>query len=348
MAELARDLSQPPCPVSPALPAVLDALPVAVVTFNGAGEIATANSLARLWGAVREGRVSSPRLRRAVRLALATGESTEEEGHLPALPGQERRRPVRARTTVVPGGVILALEDRSALADLDAVRRDFIAGLAHELKTPVGCLLLLSEAALAATEDAGAREQLTRRLHAEAARLASMVRDVLELARVQVREDAPATHPLELGAIVDEAIVRVRPLAMDRAVTISSALGPACMVFGHGPQLVDAVRRLLDNALAVTAAGGTVDVELRRHDGVVDIRVSDRGPGIPGPARERVFERFYRVEPDRSRRTGGTGIGLAVVKHIIERHGGSAFVRSRPGGGSTVVLRLPIAVHRPV
>ena len=346
MTALPRDVLATPstsaAPSTPLLP-VLDVLPLAVVLLDRDGEPTGLNRMAQLWGVVREGKISSPRVRRLIRSAAVDGEPVEEDGHLSALPGQEWRRPVRIRIDAVGTGLVLSLEDRSAAESVDAVRRDFMAGLAHELKTPVGALLLLSEAALAANDDAEMREQLTRRMQSEANRLALMVRDVLELARVQGREEALHAHCIEIGAVVDEAIAGARPGAREKDVAIHSAIGAATQVCGNGAQLTDAVRRLLDNAIAVSEAGSQIDVELRRHHGLVDVRVSDRGPGVPATARERVFERFYRVDAARSRRTGGSGIGLAVVKHVAERHGGSAFVRGRPRGGATFVLRLPLA-----
>lgn len=321
---------------------VLDALPVAVVVLSRTGEVQRANRLAMAWGAVRDARLTSPRVRRLVRAAVVGGGPATEDLHLAAMTGQEWRRPVRARLVATGGGWVLSLEDRTAAEDVATVRRDFMAGLAHELKTPVGALLLLSEAALAATDDADTRERLVRRLQGEASRLADLVRDVLQLARVQGSEDVGELDLRDAVQLVGSAVASVRAHAGELGVAIHVSGPERVLLRAHGDQLADAVRRLLDNALAFSRPGQQVDVELRRHDGVLDIRVNDRGPGVPAPARERVFERFFRVDAARSRRTGGSGVGLAVVKHVAERHGGSAFVRARPGGGASFVLRLPV------
>ena len=241
-----------------------------------------------------------------------------------------------ARTT----GAVVIVEDASERRRLDAVRRDFVANVSHELKTPVGALALLAET-LAFEDDPVVVRRLADRMQTEAARTGRIIEDLLDLSRIEA-EEAPQREPVPVHLLVAEAVERVRPAAERRRVRIlTDDPPPSRTVRGDRRQLVSAVANLLDNAVKYSEDGATVEVRSRAEGEVVEIDVEDHGVGIPARDLERIFERFYRVDRARSRDTGGTGLGLAIVRHVAGNHRGEVRVTSREGEGSIFTLRLP-------
>ena len=237
-------------------------------------------------------------------------------------------------------GAVAVIDDVSERRRLEAVRRDFVANISHELKTPVGALALLAET-LAGEDDAEVVNRLARRLQAEAQRVARVVDDLLDLSRIE-SEEAPVREPVALNLIVAQAAERVRAAAEQRSVTITFGEASRHMaVMGDGRQLVSALFNLLENAVKYSDEGSIVDVRCRTDGQWVELEVKDHGIGIPGRDLERIFERFYRVDRARGRDTGGTGLGLAIVRHVAGNHGGEVRVDSQEGSGSTFTLRLP-------
>jgi two-component system sensor histidine kinase SenX3 len=221
------------------------------------------------------------------------------------------------------------------------VRRDFVANVSHELKTPVGALALLAETLLDAVDDPEASRRFAERIQHESQRLARLVKELLELSRLQGAEPLPAPLPVAVDRIVNEVIDRTRTAAAARRISIRVGVDRGLTVYGSEGQLVTAVANLVENAIAYSPEETWVRIAASVADGVVAIEVADQGIGIDSPDLDRIFERFYRTDQARSRDTGGTGLGLAIVRHIAVNHGGRIDVESRVGSGSTFTLRLP-------
>jgi two-component system sensor histidine kinase SenX3 len=238
-------------------------------------------------------------------------------------------------------GALVIIDDVTDRRRLEAIRRDFVANISHELKTPVGALALLAETLLAEDEPTVAR-RLAERMLTEAFRVGRTIDDLLELSRIEA-DEAAGREDVPVHLLIAEAVDRVRGAAEQQGIAIeveepSLRLG----VTGDRRQLVSATYNLLENAVKYSDAGSTIQVRARTDGRFVDIDVQDHGIGIPRRDLERVFERFYRVDRARSRDTGGTGLGLAIVRHVANNHAGDVRVESLEGEGSTFTLRVPI------
>jgi two-component system sensor histidine kinase SenX3 len=248
-----------------------------------------------------------------------------------ALPLDDGARTVGAAAIVV---------DVSERRRLEAVRRDFVANISHELKTPVGALGLLAETLLA-EGDRGVARRLAERMHVEAIRVGRIIDDLLDLSRIEA-EEAPLREPVAVHLILAEAAERVRHLAEHRGITVDvGEVARRLTVLGDRRQLVSAAHNLMENAVKYSDDGSKVQVRARTDGRWVEVGVRDQGVGIPSRDLERIFERFYRVDRARSRETGGTGLGLSIVRHVATNHGGEVKVESQEGSGSTFTLRLP-------
>ena len=240
--------------------------------------------------------------------------------------------------------VVLVIRDVTHVRRVDAVRRDFVVNASHELKTPVAGIQALAESlSLALRHDPARATRMVGRIEQEAARLAQLVRDLLDLARLEEPDSALRRRPVDVTDLVRRQVERLQPLADERQITIKTDLAGPGVVVAVPEDIRSIITNLLENAVRYNRHGGTVDVSLARADGRVALEVTDSGEGIPEPERERIFERFYRVDKGRSRAEGGTGLGLALVRHATERHGGTITVRSEVGVGSTFRVELPIA-----
>jgi two-component system sensor histidine kinase SenX3 len=332
---------------APAVPGsvqVIDALPVAVAVIDDEDWVVLANRQAVHLGLVQGQRLLVPELRRLARAAHRTGRPQEAEVE----PERTRRRrlpgAVRVRVAPVegvPGHVALLVEDVTEARRVDATRRDFVANVSHELKTPVGAMSLLSEALVGAADDPAAVRRFGKRLQTEASRLARLVQELIDLSRLQGADPLPEQELVGVDRIVADAVERTRAEAAARGIEIVQGGEPGLTVCGSRTQLVTAVRNLLENAVHYSPEHTSVAVASQLRDGTVEITVSDQGMGIAEKDLQRVFERFYRADPARSRATGGTGLGLAIVKHVVTNHGGEVDVWSVEGSGSTFTIRLP-------
>jgi two-component system, OmpR family, sensor histidine kinase SenX3 len=339
----------PPVPVAEPDPPmlarrVLEVMGTAAVVLDPADEVVLANPAARQMGVVRGGRVVVDDLRRLARAARRDGEA--RHGVVDTR-GRLGREPIAVSARVAPlvetGYVALLLEDVTENRRLEAVRRDFVANVSHELKTPVGALTLLAEAVQDAADDPEAIRRFAGRMQHEGIRLGRLVAELIELSRLQGAEPLPSPTVVDVDSVVVEAVDRTRLAAETAGIVVVSGGQGRLSVRGNESQLVTALVNLIDNAIAYSPPGTRVAVGTRRRDGHVEISVSDQGIGIAESDLERVFERFYRADPARSRATGGTGLGLAIVKHIATNHGGGVSVWSVEGSGSTFTLRLPLA-----
>lgn len=239
--------------------------------------------------------------------------------------------------------VIVYGTDESESVRMEAARRDFVANVSHELKTPVGGIALLAEALLQDTGDPEHVEYFGTRVQKEAARMASMVNELIALSKLQGAERLPEMEPVAVDDIVDEAIARNQLAADSHNIELTRGAGTGKFVLGDKALLVTAVSNLISNAVNYSPEDAPVSISQKVvGEDIVLIRVTDRGVGIAPEDQKRVFERFFRVDKARSRQTGGTGLGLSIVKHVVANHGGNIKLWSRPGTGSTFTIELPI------
>ncbi len=330
-------------PVPPSSADVIDALPVAVAVLDAQDEVVLANRSAVELGVVHGTRLLVAELRRLVRDVRRTGDAQEVEVELSA--SRLGRFPEAVRVRLVPvgvqGHVALLVEDVTEARRVEAVRRDFVANVSHELKTPVGALALLSEALQDASHDPEAVRRFAGRVQHEAGRLGRLVQEIIDLSRLQGADPRPELTVVPVDHVVAEAVDRARTSAAAVGIKIVRGGQRNLTVEGSESQLITAVGNLIENAVHYSPERTRVSVAVRRRDGAVEIIVTDEGIGIAEKDLERVFERFYRADPARSRATGGTGLGLAIVKHVATNHGGEVSVWSVEGSGSTFTLRLP-------
>jgi len=237
---------------------------------------------------------------------------------------------------------LVIAQDLSEERRLNEVRRDFVANVSHELKTPVGALSLLAEAVQAADGDTERARKFAARMQIEVRRLTAMLSDLVELSRVQDEGPLQNSKPTSVEDIIAEAVDGTQITAEQRRIQVVVADDVAVgKILGDESQLVAALRNLISNAIKYSPVGTKVGIGAKRVDGLIEVSVTDQGPGISEEDQLRIFERFYRVDQARSRDTGGTGLGLAIVKHVCANHGGDCFVWSREGEGSTFTLRFP-------
>ncbi len=344
--ETSRPVVPPPLPGARD---VLQALPLAVLVVDVTQQVLAANRVADELGLVRGGVLAAlPQLRRLVDDTRRTGRPHETEVQAPL--AQLGRAPAVFRARLAPvgdGTVAVLLEDVTEARRVEAVRRDFVANVSHELKTPVSALQLLAEAVVDAAEDPVAVRRFGGRVRKEAERLGRLVQEIVDLSRLQGADPLPDPVRVPVDAVVREAVDRARTVATARGTSLVRSGDRGLEVLGSEPQLVTAVGNLLDNAVSYSPDGTRVVVGVRRDGDTVEVSVTDQGIGLAEDDLERVFERFYRVDPARSRVTGGTGLGLAIVKHVATNHGGEVAVWSVEGSGSTFTLRLPAAPPHP-
>jgi two-component system sensor histidine kinase SenX3 len=251
---------------------------------------------------------------------------------------------VDARAALIESGyVLVVLTDRTEAKKLEDTRRDFIANISHELKTPIGAISLLAEAISEASDDPVAVEKFVKNLSKESKRLSRLVNDVIQLSRIQSSDAVTNPELIDLSVVASEAVERNSFLAEKRDVTIALDAPEGIEVWGDFEMLAVAAKNLIENAILYSGEGSKVGVGIKAEEGIASLSVTDTGRGIPAEEQQRIFERFYRVDPSRSRGTGGTGLGLSIVRNVAASHNGEVTVFSKPGVGSTFTLRLPIA-----
>jgi two-component system, OmpR family, sensor histidine kinase SenX3 len=236
---------------------------------------------------------------------------------------------------------VVFVHDQSDYARMEATRRDFVANVSHELKTPVGAMALLAEALLASADDSDTVRRFAEKVLIEANRLGDMVAELIELSRLQGAERLPNVTDVDVDTVVSEAISRHKVAADTANIQVRTDAPSGLRVLGDETLLVTALANLVSNAIAYSAPGSPVSISRRRRGDDIEIAVTDRGIGIALEDQERVFERFFRGDKARSRATGGSGLGLAIVKHVAANHNGTIGVWSKPGTGSTFTLSIP-------
>jgi two-component system sensor histidine kinase SenX3 len=217
-----------------------------------------------------------------------------------------------------------------------------VANVSHELKTPIGAIGLLAEAIQGATDDSEMVKKFAESMQKESQRLANLVQELIQLSKVQGARVGENSTEVDLAAVITDSVDRNLLLAQQNNIRVVSSAEPGTVVMGNYEMLVTAVRNLIENAIVYSNPGSQVGIGLKVVNEVAEISVTDSGIGISETDQKRIFERFYRVDPSRSRETGGTGLGLSIVKHVAANHGGEVKLFSQPGVGSTFTLRLPI------
>ena len=333
----------------PGVDTVLSVLRSSAVVLDESDNVVKASSAAYALGLVRGGKLAVEPMMHMARDTRRDGEIRQVELDLPRR-GTGRGEALAVSARVAPLGsrlVLLLVEDLTEARRIEAVRRDFVANVSHELKTPVGALSLLSEAVMDASDDPEAVTRFAGRMQIEATRLTSLVQELIDLSRVQNDDPLDDSEPVRVDVLVAEAIDRSRHTASTKQITMQAGGTSGLHVWGNRGQLAAALGNLVENAVNYSSARTRVGIAARRVPSpggdLIEIAVTDQGIGISERDRERVFERFYRVDPARSRATGGTGLGLSIVKHVAASHGGEVTVWSSEGQGSTFTLRLPEA-----
>ena len=326
---------------------LLGVLPGASILVEGAsGIVARASARAVSLGLIVSDRLSSVEMRSMVGEVHRDGITREYDVDIrrPSLAKGTLELRVRA-APLGDGTVLLLVEDLSGARRVDTVRRDFVANVSHELKTPIGALSLLAEAVSEAADDPVEVLRFADRMRMECSRLTNLVADLIDLSRLQGDQPLDSARPVSVDFMVAEALDAVGMMARSEEIELVSGGESGLYIFGVEDQLITALRNLLANAVSYSKPRTRVAVGVADRDGIVNISVSDQGLGIGQKELERIFERFYRVDRARSRITGGTGLGLAIVKHVCINHGGDVTVWSVEGEGSTFTLRLP--AYRP-
>jgi two-component system sensor histidine kinase SenX3 len=325
---------------------VIEALESAGVVLDPSNTVVKASPGAMAFGLVWNQALVHPELVTIVDRVRRYGEPITQELELARGPFGDANIYLFVRVARLGARYILLLaEDRTESYRLDEVRRDFVANISHELKTPIGAVGLLAEALQAASDEPDQVRRFAKRLTKEADRLARITQEIIELSRLQAADALTSPKVVEIDHVVALAVDQNRVAAESGRVTIVSGGDAGAEVYGDEPLLAVALHNLIANAIQYSPKGSRVGVGVSNADGIVEIAVTDQGIGIPDDELDRVFERFFRIDPARSRHTGGSGLGLSIVKHVVQNHGGDIRVWSQPGNGSTFTIRLPEASH---
>ncbi len=325
----------------------LSAMSQGAVLCDEHGTVVMQNGFARRFIDARHGEALVSSAIREMLAAALTGDSCEREIELF---GPPRRLLALTAEPLLDGadtvGAIATIDDITDQQRIDAIRRDFVANISHELRTPIGAVALLAETLVDETDPEVTR-RLTTRLRDESFRVSTMIDDLLALSQIE-GDGMREPERLRAADIVAEAVDRVAPAAEQAGVAIRrEMIGERFVLRGDRRQLVSAVFNLLENAVKYSDRGSIVEVRVAGDDTEIAVVVQDHGIGIPAKDLDRIFERFYRVDQARSRETGGTGLGLSIVRHVARNHGGSVTVSSREGAGSTFMFVVPTGVDAP-
>ena len=320
---------------------LIQSLPDIVIWVDGDNKIKYASEVALSLNIAREDKIQIDALETLISIARKIDE--------PLIRKVKAKRPLgiaklNLDTWVMRlerGEVLLWAQNNSVVSRVETMRRDFVANISHELKTPVGALSLLAEAIEESGKDSESIQKFAKRIGPETKRLTNVIRDIIDLSQVQSDDPLATANPVEVDRVINDAVDAVQLLADLNSIEIAQVNEPDVKIVGDEYQLVMAIRNLLTNAITFSPINSRITVGAKLKDGVVEITVSDQGIGISLENQSRIFERFYRVDPARSRSTGGTGLGLAIVKHVCENHGGEVSVWSVQGQGSTFTMKFP-------
>jgi two-component system sensor histidine kinase SenX3 len=323
---------------------VLDALESAGVVLDPSNTVVKASPGALAFGLVWNQALVHPALIAMVDQVRRSGDPLAEEVQLSRGPMGDAVLYLWVRVARLGARyVMLIAEDRTESYRLDDVRKDFVANISHELKTPIGAVSLLAEALASASDEPEQVRRFAKRLTVEADRLARITQELIQLSRLQAADALTMPTLVEIDSVVSIAIDQNRVAADSHGIQLAIGKKSQAEVYGDEALLVVALHNLISNAIQYSPDSSRIGIGVTQSDGIVEIAVTDQGVGIAEDERDRVFERFYRSDPARSRNTGGSGLGLAIVKHVAQNHGGDVRVWSQPGNGSTFTIRLPEA-----
>jgi two-component system sensor histidine kinase SenX3 len=339
-----HDVDEPTPVVPPGAELVLSVLSSSAVLIDSADTVVKASAPAFAMGIINDDRLEPAELMSLVRQVRRDGQVREADISLQ--PKRGTTAYIHARVAPLTSRLILVLaDDRTREQRVETIRRDFVANVSHELKTPVGALNLLAEAVGEAKDDPEAVVRFSSRMHLESERLTRLVQQIIDLSRLQNDILSDEATAIKIGELVSEACEHSATDAEHKDIELVTSVEPDLQVHGDRAQLHAAVSNLVENAVTYSPSGSRVTVTAQRDDDDVRLTVTDNGIGIPGEELDRIFERFYRVDPARARATGGTGLGLSIVKHVAASNGGTVEVWSEPGLGSSFTLVLPIFQH---
>lgn len=323
---------------------LLEVLAEAGIVLSPTGRVVRATTSALAMGLIRDRTLVHSGLRDLATQARGANSVEIVEIELEAGIKGAKKLFVRARAVDLgSGSVLLIVDDKTEAKRLDDTRRDFMANISHELKTPVGAIGLLSEAILDNTGDVELVQKFSENVLKESKRLSALVKDIIQLSRIQAAETIVNAEVVDLDPVVRDAIDRNAFKAERRKVKIDFLSEKGLRVIGDEEMLAVAFKNIIENAIVYSPIGAKVGVSLSKNGNLAEVKVVDSGVGISKEDQKRIFERFYRTDPARSRETGGTGLGLSIVKHVITAHLGEIKLSSKPGIGSTFTLRLPLA-----
>lgn len=330
--------------IPPGMSEVINVLRSSAVVLADDGHVLQSTSQARAFGLVRGTRVVVPIVLDMVEQVRADGKIRTADLELRRGRGSTSLF-LSARVAPVGDLVLILAEDHTAARRVEDTRRDFVANVSHELKTPIGAITLLAEAVESAADDPEAVRNFAGRMNKESHRLSDLVRQIIELSRLQSDDLLITAADVDVDEMLAEAIDRCSERAAARGVVLAIGGATGCRVLGDAEHLTTAIANLVENAVIYSEAGQKVVVAAHRiadlDERFVEITVTDTGIGISPKELPRIFERFYRVDYARSRDNGGTGLGLAIVKHIVAAHAGQVSVWSQQGQGSTFTVRIP-------
>ena len=295
-------------------------------------------------GILRDDRIQSPELLATIRVVRRTHSQQVGKINFPRGPIGEGKHELTVKVLPLTKDdlVLVLVSDESEAQRVHDVRRDFVANISHELKTPIGALSLLSEAVLGSKDDPESVVKFATRMQSEAKRLTDLVQEIIHLSRVQDSDPLQLAQEVGVEYMIREAIDQCQIPADNRNITVTYTESSSVIVLGDRDQLIMAIHNLVENAINYSPENTKVSISTTIENGVIDIAVTDQGIGISESEQDRIFERFYRVDPARSRQTGGTGLGLSIVKHVASKHGGEVKIWSVENVGSTFSLRLPV------
>jgi len=327
---------------------LFDALESIVIVSDRSHNVIQSSPGAAAKGLVVKGDRLNDRVAAVADEARRSGAVVSTDLELPRGPFGRAELHFRVRVApLAPQFLLILAEDRTEALRVEAVRRDFVANVSHELKTPIGAVTLLAEAMDEAADDPEQVRYFAGRLTIEGRRLAQLTHELIELSRLQSGDTMENAEVVRLHRVLEQAVDRSRVAAEAKDITLtlaeplSSAEGGDIHVYADQALLLMGFHNLVANAVQYSPEHSTVGVTARRVDGNVEVAITDQGIGIAREDQDRIFERFYRVDPARSRKTGGTGLGLSIVKHVVENHGGDIRIWSEIGRGSTFTVRLP-------
>ena len=335
------ELDAVPTPVvPPGADAVLSVLSSSVILIDSSDMVVKASAPAHALGLINGDRLAIDELIDLVRQVRRDGQVREREFTLE----MRRTAPLYVMARVAPLNsrlIVVLADDRTRERRLESIRRDFVANVSHELKTPIGAIQLLAEAVGEAKDDPESVVRFSARMHTESERLTRLVQQIIDLSRLQQDVMSDDSSVLKVGDLIGEACEHSQTEAERKNIAIASQYQPDLFIHGDRDQIHAAVSNLVENAVTYSPEDSKVSVTAKSIDGEIHITVTDHGIGIPNEELDRIFERFYRVDPARARATGGTGLGLSIVKHVAASNGGRVTVWSEQGQGSSFTLILP-------